>query len=171
MPCPRPRVIGALLCSLASCSPPAPDLAGDVDVQVDVEAERAAVRAHWDGTNAALIAKDWERYQEFWLQEPSLQVIHPAQGDWIRGWDAFRERYESVLSSDTEFAVTTRSFDVELSPSADVAWATIEADLIVNGAASTHWYVLIARKVDGRWRSALALDSPPPADGTSAAAQ
>lgn len=156
----RALVLGGLLCSV-SCSPaPAAD--------VDVEAERDAVRALWDGTNAALIAKDWERYRQFWIQDPSLQVIHPAQGDWIRGWEAFQERYRGVLSSDAEFAVTTRRFDVELSPGADVAWATIEADLLVNGAASTHWYVLVARKVDGRWRTALALDSPPPSDAMDA---
>jgi hypothetical protein len=147
----RSFTVGALICVCASCSP-APDLTREAD----------AVRALWDQTNAALAAKNWELYQTFWLQEPTLQVIHPAQGDWISGWQDFSARYQGVLSSANEFSVETSRFNVDVAPSADMAWATIEATLSVNGVPSTHWYVVVAEKVEGRWRIAVALDSPPP---------
>ena len=151
----RRLTVGALICLFASCSPP-PDLA--------LEAE--AVRALWDETNAALAAKDWERYQTLWSHEPTLQVIHPAQGDWINGWEDFSTRYQNVFASSNEFSVETSRFNVDVAPSADMAWATIEATLSVNGVPSTHWYVMVTAKVDGRWRIAVAFDAPPP---TSAA--
>ena len=147
----RAFIVGALLCVCASCSP-SPDLT----------LESEAVRALWEETNAALAAKDWERYQALWVHEPSLQVIHPAQGDWINGWQDFRARYQSLFASSNEFSVETSRFNVNVSPSADMAWATIEATLTVNGVPSTHWYVMVTEKVDGRWRIAVALDAPPP---------
>ena len=147
----RAFIIGALLSICASCSP-APDLTLEAD----------AVRALWDQTNAALAAKDWELYQTLWLQEQTLQVIHPAQGDWISGWQDFSARYQGVFASPNAFSVETSRFNVDVAPSADMAWATIEATLSVNGVPSTHWYVMVAEKVEGRWRIAVAVDSPPP---------
>ena len=71
---------------------------------IDTAREEAAVRAVWDEAAAALTAKDWSRYAEVYAQEPFLQVIHPSQRDWIRGWDAFQERYRAIMASDAQWA-------------------------------------------------------------------
>lgn len=128
----------------------------------DMDNARAAIHALWEETNAALTAKDWDRYQQVWFQSPELKVIHPAQRDRIDGWEAFRERYQQLLASETEFGVNTKRVDVDISPGGDVGWAFIEADLIVNGTVSPQWYVIIAQEIDGDWRIILALDSPVP---------
>jgi ketosteroid isomerase-like protein len=154
----RTPILVALLSLSASCST-TPDLSLEAD----------AVRALWDETNAALAAKDWDRYQAVWLHEPALQVVHPAQGDWINGWQDFSARYQNLFASPNEFSVESSRFNVDVAPSAEMAWATIEATLSVNGIPSTHWYVIVTEKIDGRWRIAVALDSPPPASTAAGA--
>ena len=131
---------------------------------IDTAREEAAVRAVWDEAAAALTAKDWSRYAEVYAQEPVLQVIHPSQRDWIRGWDAFQERYRAIIASDAQWAFETRRFDVQISPAGDAAWATIETVLTLDGTESTAWQVAVFQKVQGRWRVVLGFSASVPSD-------
>ena len=127
---------------------------------IDVESEKAAVRAAWDGLSRALEAKDWERYAEFWVQDADLQVIHPSLGDWIKGWDTFQQRYKAILASDAQFSFDTRRFDVQISPSGDVAWATVEVVMTMNGTEQTMWEVGVFKKIQGQWKICLGFAAP-----------
>jgi ketosteroid isomerase-like protein len=133
---------------------------------VDTAREEAAVRTVWDEAAAAFMAKDWNRYADVWAQEPFLQVIHPGQRDWIRGWDVFQERYQAIIASDVQWEFETRRFDVQISSAGDVAWATIETVLTLNGTASTAWQVSVFQKVQGRWKVVLGFSASVPSDST-----
>jgi len=122
---------------------------------VDLESEKAAVRSVWDEVSNALEAKDWNLYQQFFSHEPDLQVIHPSNRDWIKGWDTFEKRYQAIFASDTQWSSQTRRFDVQISPTGDVAWATIEIVLTMNGIDRTAWQVTIFKKIDGQWKIVL----------------
>jgi ketosteroid isomerase-like protein len=122
---------------------------------IDLESEKAAVRAVWDEVSSALEAKDWNRYQQFFSHEPDLQVIHPSNRDWIKGWDTFEQRYKAIFASDTQWSSQTRSFAVQISSAGDVAWATAEIVLTMNGTDSTAWQVYVFKKIDGQWKIVL----------------
>lgn len=124
---------------------------------IDLEREKAAVRAVWDEAGSALEAKDWNRYQKVFSHEPDLQVIHP--GDWIKGWDMFQQRYKAILASASTWTSETRRFDVQISPAGDVAWATIDILLTMNGTSQTAWQVVIFKKIDGQWKIVLGFSA------------
>jgi ketosteroid isomerase-like protein len=134
---------------------------------IDTAREKAAVQAVWEETAAAFTAKDWNRYANVWAQEPFLQVIHPSQRDWIRGWNAFQERYRRIIASDAQWEFETRRFDVQISPAGDVAWATVETVLTLNGTASTAWQVAVFQKLQGRWKIALGFSASVPTDSAA----
>ena len=122
---------------------------------IDFESEKAAVRVVWDEACNALVAKDWNRYEQVWTHEPDLQVIHPSLRDWIKGWDMFQQRYQAIFASDVKWAFDTRRFDVQISPAGDVAWATIEIVITMNGTSQTAWQVSIFKKLHGQWKIVL----------------
>jgi len=124
---------------------------------VDLEKEKAAVRAVWDEAGSALVTKDWNRYQKVFSHEPDLQVIHP--GDWIKGWDMFQQRYQAIFASDTTWTFETRRFDVQISPAGDVAWATIETVMTMNETRQTAWQVAVFKKIDGQWKIVLGFSA------------
>ena len=55
---------------------------------VDIDAETRLIRDVWDESVVALTTKNWEAYSRFWAHEPNMQVIHPAERYWTRGWEA-----------------------------------------------------------------------------------
>ena len=122
---------------------------------VDLESEKAAVRAVWDEVSSALEAKDWDRYQQFFSHEPDLQIIHPSNRDWIKGWDTFEQRYKAIFASDAQWSSQTRQFNVQISPGGNVAWATIEIGLTMNGNGWTAWQVSVFKKIAGQWKIVL----------------
>src|SRR5262245_33673841 len=93
---------------------------GRVDNLVE---EKCRVRAAWGHGVKALTSKDWASYADFWLHDGSIQVIDSAERSWTTGWEQLAARYKALLASPARLSGTTRRFDVNLSPSGDVAWA------------------------------------------------
>jgi acetyl esterase/lipase len=71
-------------------------------------------------------------------------------------------RYKALIESPTTLSAATRRFDVNVSPSRDVAWATIEIDITVDGIEHRSWQVAVFRKIEGRWRAVLGFDAALP---------
>jgi hypothetical protein len=133
---------------------------------VNADEEKRKVRAVWDGGVEALTSKDWDSYADFWLHDASIQVIDSAERNWTTGWEQLAARYKALLASPARLSGTTRRFDVSISPSCDVAWATIEVDISVDGVEHRSWEVAVFRKIDDRWRAVLGFDATlPPATG------
>ena len=59
----------------------------------------AAIRALLKEAAAALRTGDWSRYQAVWAHEPWIELIHPAEGEWLRGWEAIGNGYRELLES------------------------------------------------------------------------
>jgi hypothetical protein len=126
----------------------------------DSSREQAALRKAWNEACEAFTAKDWNRYAQVWAHEPGLQVIHPPQREWLKGWPAVEERYRGIFASDAKWKFETRQFYAQISPSGDAAWATIETVLILNGNSQTAWQVAVFKKISGEWKVALAFSAP-----------
>ena len=134
---------------------------------IDLDGEKAAARAVWDEISSALEAKDWDRYAQHFSHEPDLQVIHPSMRDWIEGWETFEKRYKAIFASDDQWTFKTSRFDVQISPSGDAAWATIEIVLTLNGNSQTAWQVSVLKKVYGQWKVVLGFsETLPPETST-----
>ena len=122
--------------------------------------EEEAVRAAFERGVEALVAKNWERYSTFWAHEPHILILHPAAGEWLRGWSAIEPKYRSLIASDMKISTATRRFDVRVAPSGDVAWAAIEMDLTINGNPIKAWQFAVFEKIHGEWRVVAGIDAP-----------
>lgn len=128
----------------------------------DVDSEKRLIREAWDQAVVALSEKNWEAYSQFWAHEANIQVIHPAARDWTTGWEELALKYKTFIDSPVRLSATTRRFDVNVAPSGDVAWVTIEAVVRVDETERLSWQVAVFRKVQGRWRAVLGFDAALP---------
>lgn len=88
-----------------------------------------------------------------------LQVIHPETRGWNERWDSFKKQYQLLLASDVDIDFDLKRFDVTVSPNGDVAWATIDNIILMNGQAQPTWQVAVFRKVDNQWRVNLGFST------------
>jgi hypothetical protein len=128
----------------------------------NIDSEKHLIRQAWDYALAALADKSWEAYSGFWAHEPYIQVIHPAARDWTLGWERVALKYKAFMESPVKLSANTRTFDVNVAPSGDLAWVTIEAAISVNGVEHVSWQVLILRKHEGHWEAVLGFDAALP---------
>ena len=122
--------------------------------------EEDAVRTAFERGVGALVAKNWDLYSKFWAHEPHVLIMHPAAGEWLRGWSVVEPKYRALLASDMKVSTITRRFDVRVAPSGDVAWAAIEMDITINGNPIKAWQLGVFEKIQGEWRVVAAIDAP-----------
>lgn len=119
-----------------------------------------AVRAAYERGVAALVAKNWDQYSKFWAHEPHILILHPAAGEWLRGWSLLEPKYRGLVASDLKISTATRRFDVRVAPAGNVAWAAIEVDIIINGNPIKAWQLGVFEKIQGEWRLVAGMDAP-----------
>lgn len=126
---------------------------------VDMENEEAAVRDAWEELNDAFMSADWDRYSQLWVQSSQLQVVHPAQRDWISGWAEFEPRYRELVASGDQWTFETNRLEVSVDSTGDTAWGVGEVVLTMNGQSQTAWQMVVFRKENERWKIAAAFSS------------
>lgn len=147
-------VVTAAAVLLCACNGPA----------VDIEAERAAIRARGEALVAAESAMDTNAALEFWAPQGLAQGHGMPQ---TQGRDELAAMYAGFFGAVTEFGSTTTAIDV--SSGGDMAWeyginraviAGQEGRLLDMGK-----YVAVWRKIDGTWyvvAVAFSSDAPAP---------
>jgi len=131
--------------------------------QVDIDAEKKAIRATWDAISQAFVSKDWVQYSSLFDQGADLQMVHPVERDWISGFEDFQARYEPLITAEGEWKFETTRFDANIGPGARVAWAMIEISFDpAYGDPITNWELVVFKKNEGQWRvtSAMAASLP-----------
>ena len=136
----------------------------------DYEKDKQEIRKRWYDMSEALINKNWEEYQNYWFQDTTINVLHPAQRHWDKGWHAVHKTYKSIFESDFNMdnvrIPQADIFDVYIAPGGEFAWAVIEQRLFSGDVKIGHsWYIAVYRKIDGKWLINAALDADlPPED-------
>ncbi len=96
--------------------------------QVDVEAERAAIRTVDGQMVAAINAGDLDRWLRFFTDDA---IIMPPNAPAVVGKEAIRE-FVSDLMASTDFAVSHDLGKVEVSRSGDLAYVSYAYELTLN---------------------------------------
>ena len=134
-----------------------------------------AIRALLEEAAAALRTGDWSRYQAVWAHELWIELIHPAEGEWLHGWEAIGKGYRELLESGVWPDPQRRALHVHVAPSGEMAWATAETVVRRPGLEPvevTLWQTFVFERLGGSWRLVHAHASVPAlsASGTSAQA-
>ena len=66
----------------------------------DYEKDKQEIRQRWYDMGKELINKNWDEYQNYWVQDTTINVIHSSEKDWIQGWPAVQKRYQAICESD-----------------------------------------------------------------------
>ncbi len=133
----------------------------------DYEKDKQEIRKRWYDKGEALKNKNWEEYQNYWFQDTTLNVLHPSQRDWAKGWHAVQKRYKSFCESDVNMdnikMPKADVFEVYIAPGGEFAWAVIEQRVFSGEVEFFHsWYILVYRKIDGKWLVNASIDADLP---------
>ena len=132
-----------------------------------------AIRALLEEAAAALRTGDWSRYQAVWAHESWIELIHPAEGEWLRGWEAIGKGYRELLESGARPDPQRRLLRVRAAPSGEMAWATAEALVRRPGlepAEVTLWQTFVFERAGGSWRLVHGHASVPASPAAEASA-
>jgi hypothetical protein len=130
----------------------------------DVNEDVQAIQNLYFDMSKALIEKDWERWQGYWVQDTSLNVLHPGIRDWATGWYAVKSRYLPMFGPDVNMQVElkTDEFKIYTSPKGDFAWALVDLIVTMGENKMQSWQVMVLQKIDGSWKVNLAFDADLP---------
>ena len=118
------------------------------------------IRRLWESGIAALEAGDWDAYSRVWAHKPHVEAIHPAGGEWWTGWQELEPKYRELIESGVEISAETRRIHINVSPSCDMAWATMETAIRVGSDERVSWQVAVFQKYEDGWRLVLGFDAP-----------
>lgn len=137
-------VFGVALLSMSACQP-----------QPDLAEEARAIREVWEAGSRALEDRDFDAYSGFWANNERIQVMHPGVPEWLVGWNALGPRYQDRMAGGPELRGRTYDWTVSVSPSAEMAWATMKVEvqvMAVDTLTFIAWESAVFEKLDGRWR-------------------
>ena len=130
--------------------PPSPSADGPDATRAD-----AAVRALLDEAEAALRAGDWRRYAAVWAHERWIELLHPAEGEWLTGWELIGPGYRALLASGARLEIERRRLRVRVAPTGGMAWAVTETVLRVpdhEAPATVLWITYVLELLGDGWR-------------------
>ena len=120
---------------------------------VEVEAVLAANAAYYE----AFEARDLDAMSDVWLHDDDVVCTHPGWKT-LHGWGAVAGSWFALFGGPQHLQFILTNARVQLS--GDVAWVTVDENLISDQVGSTVAAVNVFRRVDGRWRMVLHHGSP-----------
>ena len=124
--------------------------------------DEQAIRDVITGVSDALVQKDWETYQAYFVQDSTLRSIHPEDMDWAIGWEAFEMRLKPVFESDIELDYALNRAEIFVGPGGDCAWAATEFSIFTQGTEMHTWHIWVLIKSNNSWRINLGFSSSIP---------
>lgn len=120
---------------------------------VDVDAVLAANRAYYE----AFEARDLDAMSAVWHHDDAVACTHPGWRT-LHGWGAVAASWFALFRGPQhlQFILT----DERVQVAGDVAWVTVDEDLIGDEVSGTVAAVNVYRRIDGRWRMVLHHGSP-----------
>src|SRR4029450_5797170 len=120
---------------------------------VDVEAVKAANRAYYD----AFEQRDLDAMSDIWQHDDEVGCTHPGWKT-LHGWGAVAGSWFALFGGPQHLQFILTDEKVHLS--GEVAWVTVDENLISEQGGPPGAAVTVSRRIDGRWRMVLHHGSP-----------
>lgn len=120
-----------------------------------MEEEKEKVLEAWKRGNKALQENDWERYQSYWGHTDYIELIHPKEKEWLRGWQEIGPGYKQLISQEPAIEATFTDISVHVSPHADMAWLSCKVVIKINHEEEielSSWQTNIFEKIEDEWK-------------------
>ena len=131
---------------------------------VNPEEEEKQIRELWQEAGEYLSTGNWEGYKNCWKQSPDIEVIHPVQGEWLRGWNQVSEKYKELLKSGVQWNMLKDELTINISHSGDMAWGTMDVVFQIGEDKNNTvhlWETGAFEKVNGEWKFVMGMACSP----------
>lgn len=148
--------LALLLCLTFSCQKPAEEVAEVAEPVVDIEAEKAAVKAVFDEWIKCIETEDMELFSK--LIAPDDDMVNfgtDAAERWV-GWEPLKESVQKQFESFDNVSLSIRELVIKVHKSGEVAWLScffdfkgtaMDEPFIVEGSRFT----AVLEKRNGNW--------------------
>jgi len=140
--------------SILSCSP-----------EIDIGIEKQKIEALLDKNTIAFENRDWNSYESFWMQDSTIEVIHPDNNEWLVGWKNVKSKYKAIFDSQFSAKLLDTKRNIHVSDSAEMSWMTsrdiIQIIVGTDTSVVTQWSTAVFEKRYGEWRIVHAHASTP----------
>jgi ketosteroid isomerase-like protein len=128
------------------------------------ENDKNAIKQLYYDMGDALMEKDWDRWQSYWVEDNTLNVVHPGNQDWASGWEEVMIRYKPLFGPDVNMKaeVTAEPFKIYVAPGGEFAWAIYDQKVKMGEHQMQSWGVMVLKKTNGNWQVNLAFDADLP---------
>ena len=120
-----------------------------------------------DAAADALRTGDFTAYGAVWAHEPWISVVHPAEREWLTGWEAVGPAYAALLAGGARARPERRIRSLRVSPAGEMAWVTAETIVRTAGAPMVLWQTFVFEHVRDAWRIVHAHASVPATPSTA----
>ncbi|MDH4219969.1 MAG: nuclear transport factor 2 family protein [Candidatus Aminicenantes bacterium] len=117
-----------LLCFTFGCQQ-AEEVAEEPEPVVDIEAEKAAVKAWIDDFVKCWETEDMELFSKIVAHDDDMVVFGTDAAEHFIGWEPMKESMQKQFDSSENIQVTTRELSIKVHKSGEVAWISFLMDL------------------------------------------
>lgn len=131
---------------------------------MEMEKDETQIRELWNKAGQSLCNGDWKTYSKCWSHSSEIQLIHPDQGEWLKGWEEISRKYKEMIKSKISCTILRNDLRLNFSSSADMAWGTVDIEIHFTNSAKTQihlWETVIFEKIGGKWKMVHGMASIP----------
>ena len=113
------------------------------------------IRELWDRFTNSICNGNWEEFSKSWDHSSKVSMIHPHFGEWLKGWEEIRPKYNQLLNSEFRCTLEKNELVLNISNSGDMAWGIIDMIVQLDDSAKTKnhpWQSVVFEKIHEEWK-------------------
>lgn len=117
--------------------------------------EKEKVLEAWRHGSKALQDQNWKNYLDYWAHTDYVELIHPKEKEWLRGWKSIGSGYRQFIRQEPVIELEYSNVSIHVSQHADMAWLSCKASMkltLDNSYEIESWQTNIFEKIDGKWK-------------------
>lgn len=118
-----------LLCFAFSCQRPTEEVAEAPEPIVDIEAEKAAVKALIDDFFKGWETEDMELFSKIFAHDEDMVMFGTDAAEHFVGWEPMKESMQKQFDAADSVQVAAREISIKVHKSGEVAWISLLIDL------------------------------------------
>ncbi len=108
---------------------------------------------------------NWELYSKLMDHSSKVQLMHPDNGVWLKGYEEIKKVYEPLIKSGMKCNISVNDLIINISESGDMAWVitdiTVKYGDDPNSQSSHMWEIVVLEKIEGQWKGVFAQSTSP----------
>ena len=118
-----------LLCFTFGCQKQAEEVAVEPEPAVDIEAEKAEVKALIDDFVLGWETDDSELFSKIFAHDDDMTMFGTDAAEHFVGWEPIKESIQKQFDASENIQVATRELSIKVHKSGEVAWVSYLMDL------------------------------------------